>query len=32
LRYSCPLRHSLAVYGKYEQNLRKNGPKSGSRQ
>ena len=30
LRYSCPLMHRLALYGKYEQNFRKNGPKSSS--
>jgi hypothetical protein len=26
LRYSWPFRHSLALSGKYEQNLRKKGP------
>jgi hypothetical protein len=31
LAHSCPLMHSLAVYGKYEQNLTKNGPKSSSK-
>ncbi len=28
LAYSLPFRHSLALYGKYVQNLRQNGPKS----
>jgi hypothetical protein len=32
LAHSWPLMHSLALYGKYEQNLMTNGPKSGSRQ
>src|ERR1700739_4885840 len=32
LAHSLPLMHSLALYGKYEQNFRKNGPKSASRQ
>ena len=30
LRYSWPLTQSFALYGKYEQNFRKNGPKSSS--
>ena len=30
LTYSWPLTHSRAVYGKYEQNFTKNGPKSSS--
>ena len=28
--HSLPLMHSFALYGKYEQNFRKNGPKSSS--
>ena len=32
LAHSCPLMHNLALYGKYEQNLMNNGPKSSSKQ
>jgi hypothetical protein len=30
LAYSLPLMHTFALYGKYEQNLTKNGPRSSS--
>ena len=32
LAHSLPLQHALALYGKYEQNLMKKGPKSASTQ